>query len=243
MFLSAAILCCSVRLLPLDQAVFDRCMASPARAAQVEAIDRKNTSDLLSKFGRAAPPALHRHALKRLVQASPVLKGSKVVLVGYRGKALNAHEADHNVIIISAAAWDREQNLSDDEIAAMLAHEVAHLERKDSQRMACESLAYASNAELALPSAIRETSREAFSGESELAATLAARGQAREQAADARGAQLLEQAGYDPLAMARMLRKLAPAGPFSSGSHPALDRRIQNVLDSVRKGAGSAASL
>jgi predicted Zn-dependent protease len=238
MFLTAAILCCSgvSQMIPLDHAIFDRCMTSRARTVQVEAMDRRNVRDLLRKFGAVPVPATSRHALEQLVQASPALKGKKVSLVAYTGKQLNAHEADHGVIVISSAAWSK--GLEEDEVAAMLAHEVAHLELKDSKRMACEALAYVSNAELTLPSAIQETTREAYSGETDLSLTLATLSQGRERAADVRGAQLLAAAGYDPLAMARMLRKLAPPGVFSSASHPAVSSRIDNVLQSLGADAG-----
>lgn len=90
-----------------------------------------------------------------------------------------------------------------------------------------------SNTELTLPSAIRETTREAYAGDSHLSLTLATLSQAREKAADVRGAQLLEAAGYDPLAMARMLRKLAPPGLFANTAHPAINARIENVLKAL----------
>ena len=106
-------------------------------------------------------------------RASKVLKGTKVSLVAYTAKLLNAHEADHGVIVISSAAWSKDNAMAQDEVVAMLAHEVAHLELKDSKRMACEALAYVSNTELTLPSAIQETTREAHSGNSHLSLTLA----------------------------------------------------------------------
>ena len=219
--------------MPLDDAIFNQCMSSPARTVQVEAIDRRNVRDLLRKFGAASVPVSARRGLERLVQASTVLKGSKTSLIAYSSKQLNAHEADHGVIVISSAAWSKEKDMAPDEVAAMLAHEVAHLELRDSKRMACEALAFVSNAELSLPSAIQETTREAYSGDSDLSFTLATLSQARENAADIRGAQLLAAAGYDPLAMARMLRKLAPPGVFSSASHPAVSARIDHVLQSL----------
>lgn len=219
--------------MPLDHAIYDSCMRSRARTAQVETMDRRNVHDLIRKYGAAPLPASAKRALERLVRASPALKDRKVSLVAYTAAQLNAHEADHGVIVISSAAWSSAKDLADDEVAAMLAHEVAHLELKDSKRMACEALAYVSNAELTLPSAIRETTREAYSGDTHLSLTLATLSQARERAADVRGAQLLAAAGYDPLAMARMLRKLAPPGVFSSASHPAVSARIENVLESL----------
>lgn len=230
-------------MMPLDRPIFDHCMRSPARIEQVAEMDRRNVADLLRRHGRATLPPAHQRTLQRLITASPTLRGRKVTLVAYRSRQLNAHEADHGVIAISAAAWSKDKALLDDEVAAMLAHELAHLELKDSRRMACESLAYVSNAELTLPSAIRETSREAYSGESHLSFTLAALSQARERSADARGAALLAQAGYDPMAMARMLRKLAPPGVFSSASHPAVDARIRNVLRSLGKSETDSGNL
>jgi predicted Zn-dependent protease len=240
MFLAATILCCSgvSQVIPLDHAIFDGCMTSPARSAQVEAMDRRNVHDLLRKFGRVPVPATSRQALERLVQASPALKGRKVSLVAYTAKQLNAHEADHGVIVISAAAWSK--GLEHDEVAAMLAHEVAHLELKDSKRMALGSV---SSALLTYASAIQETTREAYSGDTDLSLTLATLSQAREKAADVRGAQLLAAAGYDPLAMARMLRKLAPPGVFSSASHPAISARIDNVLTSLGVTAGQVSAM
>lgn len=235
MFLVAAILCCSAgpQLMPLDHLIFDPCMRSAARTVQVEAIDRRSVHELLRKFGAAPVPATARQDLDRLVQASPILRGTRASLFSYSAQHLNAHEADHGVIVISSAAWSKEADLTQDEVAAMLAHEVAHLEVKDSKRMACEALAYVSNAELSLPSALQETAREAYSGDSDLSVTLAKLSQAREHAADVRGAQLLAAAGFDPRAMTRMLRKLAPPGVFSSASHPAVSARIDNVLQSL----------
>lgn len=63
-------------------------------------------------------------------------------LVAYSAKLLNAHEADHGVIVISSAAWGQDSGMTQSEVAAMLAHELAHLELRDSKRMACEALAY-----------------------------------------------------------------------------------------------------
>lgn len=229
--------------MPLDHAIFDQCMSAPSRTAQVEAIDRKNVHDLLRKFGAAPVPATALRGLDRLVKASKVLKGTKVSLVAYTAKILNAHEADHGVIVISSAAWSKDNPMAHDEVAAMLAHEVAHLELKDSKRMACEALAYVSNTELTLPSAIQETTREAHSGNSHLSLTLATWSQSREKAADVRGAQLLAAAGYDPLAMNRMLRKLAPPGVFSSTSHPAISARIENVRKSLAAGGANDTSI
>lgn len=199
-------------------------------------MDRRNVQDLMTRFGQAQVPANYKAMLARLVKSDPLLTGQKIRLVAYKAKFLNAHEADHGVIVISAGAWDKTSSLAEDEIAAMLAHELAHLERHDSKRMACESLAYVGNTTLTLPSAIRETTRESYSGESDLSLTLTALNQAREKAADARGAQILRMAGYDPRAMTRMLRKLAPPGVFSSTTHPAIDSRIRHVLESIDRG-------
>ncbi len=225
--------------MPLDHVVFDQCMTAPARSRQVDVMDRKNVQDLMKRFGQAPVPATYQDVLARLVKADPLLTGQRVRLVAYQAKFLNAHEADHGVIVISAGAWSRASKLAVDEIAAMLAHELAHLERRDSKRMACESLAYVGNTELTLPSAIRETTRESFSGESDLSLTLTALNQAREKAADARGAQILRMAGYDPRAMTRMLRKLTPPGVFSSTTHPAIDSRIRHVLESIDRSRDS----
>ena len=221
--------------MPLDHVVFNQCMAESARSRQVDTMDRKNVQDLLKRFGQAPVPATYDSVLARLVKADSLLTGQKIRLVAYKAKFLNAHEADHGVIVISAGAWGKATRLAEDEVAAMLAHELAHLERRDSKRMACESLAYVGNTDLTLPSAIRETTRESFSGESDLSLTLAALNQAREKAADARGAQILRLAGYDPHAMSRMLRKLAPPGVFSSTTHPAIDARIRHVLESINR--------
>lgn len=148
--LLAAILCCSAapQVMPLDHAIFDQCMKDPARTTQVEVMDRRNVHDLLRKFGAAPVPTTARRGLDRLVKASEVLKGNKVSLVADTAKLLNAHEADHGVIVVSSAAWSKDKAMAQDEVAAMLAHEVAHLELKDSKRRACEALAYVSGSHL-----------------------------------------------------------------------------------------------
>lgn len=231
------LLCGSVQGRALDPVKVEECMASPARGVELREVDLRNVQAVFARFHEVPTPALFTRTMERLVSASNRLDGRVVRVRAFNSRVFNAHEVDHGDILVSIAALTV---LTEEEIAAALAHELAHLEARDALRSACESLALGTNYEIPLGVAIADISTEAFGAGfghvNELSKILQKQSRSRELLADVRGAELLQRAGFDPSAMVGLLRKLVPADSmFSNGTHPSIEHRVTNVLDAIAR--------
>lgn len=124
-------------------------------------------------------------------------------------------------------------SLSDDEIAAIMGHEMAHALREHGrERM---SQAYAQNAGLSILSSalgLGQGSGQLLGMAAQVALTLP-HGRGQESEADVMGLELLARAGYNPNAAITLWQKMAKATGGSQGSfmstHPSSAERIQNL--------------
>ncbi|HSP01190.1 MAG TPA: M48 family metallopeptidase [Thioalkalivibrio sp.] len=124
-------------------------------------------------------------------------------------------------------------NATDDELAQVIAHEVAHaLSAHTAEKM---SVALATNLAVAGYALSGERSQVALTGAT-LAAALAVQlpnSRQMEREADVIGIELAAKAGYDPRAAASLWRKMATAGngapPEFLSTHPSTDSRIRDL--------------
>ena len=130
-------------------AVHGACLEDPARAHELRVLDEAQIIDLMDQHPVvAAPQKLHR-IMASLISASPRLRaGPSIHLLAYEDDELNAYAADHGMVILTSAMWSEKQALSDDEIAAVIAHELAHIEGRDSLVEACTNLERLGHADL-----------------------------------------------------------------------------------------------
>lgn len=130
--------------------------------------------------------------------------------------------------------------LSDDEIAAIMGHEMAHALREHGrERM---SQAYAQQAGLGLAGALLGASQDQVA----LAATAAQvaislpHGRGQESEADILGLELAARAGYDPNAAVSLWQKMGQAsggggGPAFLSTHPSGPQRIKDLQVAIPK--------
>jgi predicted Zn-dependent protease len=136
---------------------------------------------------------------------------------------------------------------TEDELAAVLAHEISHVAHKDGLRAIKRSRLTSALALLTLETARSLGSEdlqqlvEDFSGSiDDVSQTLVSRGYARklEFQADAAAAEILRRVGYDPHALvtmlARMGERIDPHGPGFARTHPSPEARIRAVQGPAR---------
>jgi predicted Zn-dependent protease len=138
---------------------------------------------------------------------------------------------------------------SEDELAAVIAHEIAHVSQHHIQRMQARSAGDSLITGLGVLATIIAASYDPAVAQAALMSTFAFQGQQQlafsrqmETEADRIGMKILTDAGYDPSAMATFLHKLER---FNSGAddeivaylrtHPLTNERISNVTDLVRR--------
>ncbi len=209
------------------------CHDDAQRAAEQRALDEAQIEAMRRDQGTVAVPPRLQTLLDQLVAVSPRLSnGPPVQLFALDDHELNAFAADHGVIILTSALWSPKHGLSDDELAAVIAHELAHVEARDGLAEACEMQLRLGDAHMGIDQ-VRARLGTLNPG-STLGQDAAELLQEQELLADARGIALLRLAGRDPMAMASVLAKLhAPALPgaaFTVGhTHPALQERLARV--------------
>ena len=130
-------------------------------------------------------------------------------------------------------------NLTDDEIAAIMGHEIAHALREHGRERV--SQAYAQNAGLNLVGAITGMSQGTsalLQQAAQIGLTLP-NGRGQESEADIIGLELLARAGYNPNAAVTLWQKMAAATGNSSGSflstHPGNAQRIRDLQAAIPK--------
>ena len=210
----------------------EACLRDPARAHELRVLDEAQVIDLMDQYPVIAAPAKLHRLMASLIAASPRLRdGPSIHLLAYEDGELNAYGADHGLVILTSAMWSAKENLSDDELAAVIAHELAHIESRDSLVEACTNLQRLAQPRLRIEDAREQMAREMFNPHSPLARAARQELHAQEHAADVRGIELLRAVGRDPMAMVSVLAKIH--GTEASGlnllmgsSHPDVRERL-----------------
>lgn len=220
------------------------CVSEPARAHELRVLDEIQITELMERFDVVAAPARLHHMLASLVAASaPLQRGPAVHLLAYEDKDLNAYAADHGMVILTSAMWSAKENLSDDELAAVMAHELAHIEGHDSLVEACTNLQRLRAPTMRFEEARDRMALEMFNPRSVLARAAQQQLHAQEHAADVRAIELLRAVGRNPQAMVSVLAKIHGTTPSALNllmgtTHPELRARLakaQAAVDAVVK--------
>lgn len=209
------------------------CHDDAQRAAEQRELDEAQIATLMRDRPALPVPPRLQTILDQLVAVSPSLRERPPVkLLVLDDRELNAFAADHGVVILTNALWDPRHGLSDDELAAVIAHELAHVEVRDGLAEACEMQLRVGDAQTGIAqvrarlATLRPDSTQAHDATELL--------HEQELLADTRGIALLRLAGHDPRAMPRVLAKLhAPtppgAGLLMAPTHPVLAERLNRA--------------
>lgn len=217
------------------------CHEDAQRATEQRELDEAQIADLLREHPALPTPHHLQAMLDELTAVSPGLSArAPVRLLVIDDSEPNAFAADHGVVILANALWDPRQRFSEDELAAVIAHELAHIEARDGLGEACEmrqrlgdggmdiAQVRARLATLNPASVLGQSAAELLHGQ--------------ELLADARGLELLRAVGRDPRALPSVLAKLhAPDQPgathASTLTHPALKERLERAEALLGQGA------
>lgn len=220
------------------------CVLDPARAHELRVLDEIQITELMERHDVVAAPRRLHHMLASLVAASLRLRlGPAVHLLAYEDAELNAYAADHGMVIITSAMWSAKENLSDDELAAVMAHELAHIEGRDSLVEACANLQRMEQPAMRFNEARDRMALEMFNPRSNLARQARLQLHAQEHAADVRAIELLRRVGRNPQAMVSVLAKIHGTTPSALNllmgtTHPELRARLaqaQAAVDAVNE--------
>lgn len=166
---------------------------------------------------------------------------------------INAFACPGGIILITRGMLSSVK--SEDELAAVLAHEIAHIIHRDgigaiqSSRWSEALLVIGSNAAKEFGSKDTAKLVSLFEGSiDDVVKTLVVNGYGRQQEKDADTAALtyLAEAGYDPQGLVGYLTRLDQAGKGSKGgiltTHPGTDERLENVRQ-VKIAAANTSAL
>ncbi|MFP4508951.1 MAG: M48 family metalloprotease [Spirochaetaceae bacterium] len=136
---------------------------------------------------------------------------------------------------------------SEDEVASILAHEVAHIQYRHglqsirtSRVTAALTSAALTGAQFASRSEIRELTSVFDESIDDVTQTLFNSGYSRrsETEADRAAVEIMRRVGYDPRALVRFLERMQaqwdPDGPGFARTHPSPDSRIDDVTSTIR---------
>lgn len=205
----------------------DQCFSSTQRAHELGAGDHV-LAERLRDARVPVPPRFH-DALARLRTLVRLPRGIRLELVGSH-QVRSASVLSSGAIFLSSRLWRDEDSLDREEAAAVVAHELAHLELAHVKDKLCDAVALSGEAGVSLSGATQALRRAIRAGDDQLAVRMMQGNHQRELQADLRAAALLRQAGIPLEAMGRMLVKVSRNdGGGHSGTHPALETRLENL--------------
>ena len=218
----------ALAFVPVAQATvpLDHCLSDRARQQEFSQLDEVQLKR--ARPSADAIPAEFHQVLARLARVAslpPPLRKLRLVAVD-AGRNAWIHQS--GAVVLSAWLWKGPSPLDTPEIAAVLAHELAHLETMDSLVKLCDTVALVSDGRLSFNAATRKMLEAIWAGDRLLAVRMMRQNHLRELRADERGRELLAAAGFPREAMASMLIKVSAGGQGDyTGTHPALDQRLE----------------
>ena len=214
------------------------CPTSAKRFEEGIAYDEAMAKDTFLKNPVASIPISIQKKFDRLVEVAQKQNRPpfelNLRLGAYKSAVKNAHAAVDGKVFASSGLWEGPNPMTEDEVIAVLAHEITHVMHLHGMLLNCMAVEWTTtdfdvlHAQSAFTEDFRGSTR--FDIWSQLSVRL-------EYDADAGATRILKAAGFDPLLMAQALEKLRPKteGGFTSGSHPDFDVRIETARAEARK--------
>jgi Zn-dependent protease with chaperone function len=228
-----------VRALAVDDelAAYKRCLASRERTRELAADDFRFIERAKSATPVPVPPQFAL-AFARLRRFARVPDGVGLELIGVHSNETATILASGK-IFISSRLWSGNLALDWDEAAAVIAHEIAHVELSHIRSSFCAAVAASGDETVPLLQANQAVQQAVItSGDTRKAVRIMHRNHEREMDADQRATELLKLAGISAAAYERMLLKVGgPERSDASWSHPDVELRLDAL--SERKGQGA----
>ncbi len=218
-------------------------------------IGRSVSATVLSRYTPYDHPTANAY-LNELGQALALASDKPETFGGYRFLILDSDEINAFAVpggFIFITRGMLRLCRSEDELAAVLAHEIGHVQHEHGLRAIKSSRLVTAFTVLAIETTrtlagdeVRQLT-QAFEGSiSDITSTMMTSGYARrlEREADAAALTILKRVGYDPAALTRMLkemeRQLKPGRRDFASTHPAPSDRIRDIRRMVDIGTPSA---
>lgn len=210
------------------------CTQSLKRYDEVIQSDRVLSNKLFKEYPKVAASTAMKELFSKVTKAAEKLfpaqfRKPEWSLTVFESPMVNATAGAGGLIFASTGLWQGPAQLQQSEVAAVLAHEASHVVLEHSLHQGCLALEWiGSDHEI---HSAKEVFREDIMGAFERKAVWMELSQKNEKEADALAVQVLSEAGLDPKGMLRLLEALRPKDQpgFSSGSHPDIEDRIENV--------------
>jgi len=248
----------------------NRLMSGDVSADQVASVQKsvtavqKSTEDITPEqeyyIGRAVGAVILRqykpysdpaadHYINMIGQALSLVSDRPELFLGYRflildSSDINALSTPSGLVFITRGMLELTRNEAD--VAAILAHEIGHIEDRDAINAIKTSRITSALTNVAITSAQFATSQDiakltsVFSDSiNDITQKLVNSGYSRgaESKADLAAVTILERAGYDPRALIEVLQnmklKLKPGGLDFAKTHPAPEDRIKDVTKDI----------
>lgn len=211
-------------------------------------IGRSVGATILDQYETYDAEAVNRY-LNKLGQSLALASDRPELFAGYRfqvldSQELNAFATPSGLVFVTRGMLNLAE--SEAEVAAILAHEIGHIEHKHGLKAirasrintALTSVALTS-VQVASDSEIAELT-ETFEGTiNDITSSLVNSGYSRgaEREADRTAVKILRRVGYDPYALRRVLEGMqaawSPDGPGYAQTHPSPQDRIDDVEDEI----------
>lgn len=204
------------------------CEQDEARQRQAYEFSGQVARELLSESEAAPVPWRIQYLFQQLLPHVQLPEGEPVRLLGYVSDSPTAQAAGARTLLVSSAAWASSPAWTDDEVAALLAHELAHLERRDMVRWGCFSLKLEAKPRQSVADALRATMAALDDGSPKSRAASAFLHEA-ELTADRRARELLALAGLGPQGLDALLRRVARQDSAEHPTHPAASKRLEHL--------------
>jgi len=214
------------------------CSESLKRYREVRASDVREMQIRLSRYQPAQLPESIAAIFSHLTSVADQYFQYKFdrpvwALHAYQDKIPNATAAISGDILISDAVWTGEKKFPENEIAAILAHEISHVVQNHMLSLGCLAIEWIGPS-LSVGEALEAFQEDFIDGfpRKERWKRLS---QSLEFEADRIGIRLLKLAGYDENSMVQVLRRLKSqtVEGFTTGSHPGFDERIRRAQNEV----------
>ncbi len=164
-----------------------------------------------------------------------------------KSTSLNAFATEGGVIVINAGLILKSD--SESEVAAVLAHEIAHVSQRHITRLKAKAKNNKWGTNAALIAGVIASTKSSQAGQAIINTTIAtlahnqlAYTREAEAEADREGLRILSRAGFDPMAMPAVLQKLEQFGDNNTAgvreylqSHPLTQRRISDTLTRAKR--------
>lgn len=213
----------------------DHCDHDPKRIAQANELDKFIFAQEAGELDTNIPAnvlALFKKITTITSLVFPTEHQIQWQLNSYQSADQNGFAGASGKIILSTSLWHGSLKLSEDELAAIIAHESAHVAKKHRLQTACHAFAWEMNEEKSLLTAMIDFKEELRPGYPR-AHAWEKLNQQFELEADADAILILKAAGLNPLLMAKALEKIKSkkADPFSPATHPEINQRIRKATN------------